>query len=45
MNDSPDAYLQPGRFVDSDDPGVIALAEKSVIGINGELERALALYY
>jgi len=45
MNDGPDAYLQPSRFVDSDDPGVIAMAEKSVTGIEGERERALALYY
>jgi transglutaminase-like putative cysteine protease len=45
MTDGPDAFLQPSRFVDSDDPGVIAFAEKSVTGIDGERERALALYY
>jgi len=39
------AYLQAGRFVDSDDPTVIAFASQAVSGIDGERERALALYY
>ena len=39
-----DAYLRPGRFVDSDHPAVVAFAAEHALGAN-PLERAVALYY
>ena len=38
-------FLTPGKFVDSDDPGVVAFAEKAVAGIRGEKARGIALYH
>ena len=37
-------YLQPGKFVDSDHPAVIAYAKQHATG-NSERERAVSLYY
>ncbi len=45
MNQMDNAYLVPGRFVDSADPGVVAFAQKAVRGIAGRLEQGLALYH
>ena len=39
-----DAYLQPGRFVDSDHPAVMAFAAEHAQGASPR-ERAVALYY
>lgn len=40
-----DEYLQPGRFIDSDRPEVIAFAERNR-GANADLrEQAVSLYY
>lgn len=40
-----DEYLQPGRFIDSDHPEVIAFAERNR-GANADLrEQAVSLYY
>ena len=38
------AFLQPGRYIDSAHPAVVAFSEKHAVG-NGELARAVALYY
>ncbi len=38
-------YLAPGRFVDCDDPAIVAFAETAQRGIHGERERGVALYY
>ncbi|MGQ0700777.1 MAG: transglutaminase-like domain-containing protein [Panacagrimonas sp.] len=38
-------YRQPGRHVDSDHPGVVALARKATADIRTEREQAVALYY
>ena len=45
MNDATRDCLEPGTFVDSDDPGVMVFAERAVRGIADPRERALALYY
>jgi transglutaminase-like putative cysteine protease len=45
MTNASDDYLAPGRFVDSDDPAVAAFATAAVAGVDGEVPRALALYY
>jgi transglutaminase-like putative cysteine protease len=37
-------YLQPGRYIDSDNPAVVAFSGKNSSG-NTERERAVALYY
>lgn len=37
-------YLQPGRFVDSDYPAVVAFSEKHAVGKN-DREKAVSLYY
>jgi transglutaminase-like putative cysteine protease len=37
-------YLQPGRYIDSDHPAVIAFSKKNAVG-KGPLARAVALYY
>jgi len=37
-------YLKPGRYIDSDDPGVIAFSRGNAKG-NSERERAMSLYY
>lgn len=39
------AFLSPGEFVDSEDPSIIAFAEKAVSGARGEKARAIALYH
>ncbi len=44
LADSLDAYLRPGRFVDSDHPAVLAFAREHARGAN-DLERAVGLYY
>jgi len=44
MADVINDYLVPGRYVDSADPGVVALAQRVVAGIEGERERGVALY-
>lgn len=38
-------YRQPGRHVDSDHAGIVALAGKTTAGIDADRERAVALYY
>ena len=38
------AFLQPGRYIDSDHPAVVSFSKKNAVG-NGELVRAVALYY
>ncbi len=38
-------YLRPTRFIDSDHPSVIAFAERVAGAENGDLDRAVALYY
>jgi transglutaminase-like putative cysteine protease len=40
-----ETYLQPGRFVDSDDPAIIAFAEQAVAGHSEPRARGVALYY
>ena len=37
-------FLEPGRYIDSDHPAVLALSEKNAVGKNN-LERAVSLYY
>jgi len=37
-------FLKPGRYIDSDNPAVVAFARKNSSG-NTERERAVALYY
>lgn len=39
------SYLSPGKFVNSDHPDVIRLAQSAVEGVTGEKARAIALYY
>ncbi len=39
-----EAYLCPTKFIDSDDPSVIAFAKKYA-GAGGEIERAVRLFY
>lgn len=40
------AYLQPGRFVESDDPAILALAARVLEGADGDpVSRAIRLYY
>jgi len=38
------AYLRPGRFIDSDHPAVVAFSQKHLHGKN-EREKAVSLYY
>jgi len=38
-------FLQPGAFVNSDDPAVIAFTRETVNNTSGEVARALALFY
>ena len=38
-------YLRPTRFIDSDDPSVIAYAERVAGAEEAQLDRAVALYY
>jgi transglutaminase-like putative cysteine protease len=46
MTTSPDArFLEPGRFVDSDNPAVIAFARRVIAGTADPLVRACRLYY
>ena len=40
-----DEYLQPGRFIDSDHPDVIAFAERNRGGSDDLREQAVSLYY
>lgn len=44
-NDDLQRYLKPGRFVNSDDPAVIAFTRDTIAGVENDLDRALALYY
>jgi transglutaminase-like putative cysteine protease len=37
-------FLEPARFIDSDNPEVVAFAREAVTGCDGEMARALALY-
>jgi transglutaminase-like putative cysteine protease len=43
MPNEPD-FLQPGRFVDSDDPGIVDFARAATIGLDTDMDRALRLY-
>ncbi len=40
-----DIYLTPGKFIDSDAPGIIEFAKQAVGNISGKTARAIALYY
>ena len=45
MNDATLApFLAPARFVDADDPAVVAFARAAIAGVSGERERGIALY-
>ena len=37
--------LQPARFVQSDDPAIIAFARDAAAGATGRLDAAIRLYY
>lgn len=37
-------YLQPGTYIDSDHPAVVAFASREIEGVGGKMDRALALY-
>jgi transglutaminase-like putative cysteine protease len=39
-----DAYLRPGRFIDSDTPAIRAFANETTAGIEDDVLRAVALY-
>jgi transglutaminase-like putative cysteine protease len=45
MERQPDAYRQPGRFVDSDHPDVIALARRASASASDPTDAAIRLYY
>ena len=45
MERQPDAYLLPGRFVDSHNPAVIGFARDAARGASGQTEAAIRLYY
>lgn len=44
-NDFDHRYLQPGEFVNSDDPAVVAFARETADGAAGDMDRVLALFY
>lgn len=41
----PPEYIRPGRFIDSDHPGIIAFAERHGQGHDSPTGKAIALYY
>lgn len=41
---SPD-YLKPGKFIESDDPVIVAFAQETVGDATDEVEKALKLFY
>jgi transglutaminase-like putative cysteine protease len=43
--DALDEFLQPGRYIDSDAPDVIAFARRAVEGAGDDVDRAVRLYY
>ena len=43
--DNPEDCLQPGHFVDSDHPAIIAYAKAKTQGLDAPLDKALAIYY
>lgn len=45
IDETLDRYLQPGRFVNSDDPDVIAFARETADEGSGETDRVLRLFY
>jgi transglutaminase-like putative cysteine protease len=45
MERQPDAYVQPGRFIDSDHPKVRAFARDAAAGASGTTDAAIRLYY
>jgi transglutaminase-like putative cysteine protease len=45
MERQPDAYCQPGRFVDSNHPDVIAFARRAGAGASDPTDAAIRLYY
>lgn len=38
-------YLQPGRYVDCDAPGIVNFARETCAGVTDEVEKAVGLYY
>ena len=38
-------YLQPSRFIDSQQAGIVALAATLTGGVQSDVEQAVALYY
>ncbi len=38
-------YLEPGRFIDSDDATVMAFTADTLLGVHGDRARGVALYY
>lgn len=43
-SERPEDYLSPGRYIDSDDPGIAAFAARVTAGATSKLEAALMLY-
>ncbi len=37
-------FLLPGRFIDSDDPGIVDFARAATVGLDTDMDRALRLY-
>ena len=44
-DDSPENYLAPTWFVDSDNPAVVSFARQATAGVTDDRERALRLFY
>jgi transglutaminase-like putative cysteine protease len=45
QSDDPRDYMAPGEFVDSDDPGVVAFANRIIGDATTNTEKAIRLYY
>lgn len=45
MSDNPEDFIKPGKFIDSDDPGIIAFANQVISGAHSNTEKAIKLYY
>lgn len=45
MPDDPDRWLRPGRFVDSDAPGIVSFSARAAAGATDPIERAVRLFY
>jgi transglutaminase-like putative cysteine protease len=43
--EAPEAYLQPGEYVDSGAPEIVAFARRAVGAAQGDVTRAVRLYY